>query len=34
MKKFCSSLTEHATYMLNFEKKKMLPLTKEELKFH
>ena len=34
MKKFCSSLTEHATDMLNFEKKKMLHLTKDELKLH
>ena len=34
MKKFCSFLTEHATDMLNFEKKKMLPLTKDELKLH
>ena len=29
MKKFCTSLKRH-----NFEKKKMLPLTKEELKSH
>ena len=34
MKKFCSSLREHAVNILNFEKKKMLPLTKEELKLH
>ena len=34
MKKFCSSLREHATNVLKFEKKKMLPLTKEELKLH
>ena len=34
MKKFCSSLREHATNILNFEKKKMLPLTKEKLKLH
>ena len=29
MKKFCSSLIEHATYVINFEKKEMLPLTKK-----
>ena len=34
-KNFCSSLRQHATNILNFEKKrKMLPLTKEELKLH
>ena len=33
MKKFIS-LTEHATNVINFEKKNMLPLTKEELKSH
>ena len=32
MKKFCSSLREHATNIINFEKKKMLQLTKKELK--
>ena len=32
MKKFCTSLREHATNVINFEKKKILPLTKEELK--
>ena len=32
MTKFCTSLREHATNVINFEKKKMLPLTKEELK--
>ena len=32
MKKFCTSLREHATNVINFEKKKMLSLTKEELK--
>ena len=31
-KKTCSS--EHATNILNFEKKKILPLIKEELKLH
>ena len=28
------TLREHATNVINFEKKKMLPLTKEELKSH
>ena len=32
MKKFCTSLKEHATNVTNLEKKKLLPLTKEELK--
>ena len=32
MKKFCTSVKEHATNVINFEKKKMLPLTKQELK--
>ena len=31
MKKFCESLREHAKYIIDFEKKKMLPLTKEEI---
>ena len=31
-KRFCSSLKEHATNIFNFERKKMLPLTKEVLK--
>ena len=30
MKKFCESLREHAKDIIDFEKKKMLPLTKEE----
>ena len=34
MKKFSSSLREHAKNITDFEKKKMLPLTKEELKSH
>ena len=34
MKDFCSSLKKHATNIINFEKKKMLPLTKKELKLH
>ena len=32
MKKFCTSLREHAKNIIDFEKIKMLPLTKEELK--
>ena len=34
MKKFYIYLREHATNIINFEKKKMLPLTKKELKLH
>ena len=34
MKKFCSFLREHATNTINFEKKKMLPLTKRGLTLH
>ena len=34
MKRFCTSLREHATSQINFKKKKMIPLTKEELKPH
>ena len=34
MKKFCTSLREHAKNIIDFEKKKVLPLTKEELKSH
>ena len=30
MKKFCKDLTEHATRIINYEKKKIIPLTKEE----
>ena len=30
MKKFCKSLREHAMKIINFEKKKMIPLTNEE----
>ena len=30
MKKFCKDLKEHATRIINFEKKKIIPLTKEE----
>ena len=32
MKKFCTSLREHATNVINFKKKEILPLTKQELK--
>ena len=34
MKKFCKSLREHTKNIINFEKNKMLPLTKKELKSH
>ena len=34
IKKFCECLREHATNLINVEKEKMLPLTKEELKSH
>ena len=34
MKKFCISLREHAKSIIDFENRKMLPLTKEELKSH
>ena len=34
MKKFYESLSEHAKNIIDFEKKKMLSLTKEELKSH
>ena len=30
MKKFCKDLREHATKIINYEKTKMMPLTKEE----
>ena len=32
VKKFYTSLRKHATNVINFEKKKLLPLTKEALK--
>ena len=32
MRKFCNSLREHATYVINFEKKKMLPKNKKQKK--
>ena len=35
MKKYCTSLKEHATNIINYEKKKMLPLTKNnQIKMH
>ena len=34
MKKFCLHLREHATKITNYEKKKMIPLTKKEEKKH
>ena len=34
MKNFCLDLREHATKIINFEKKEMIPLTKEEKKMH
>ena len=34
MKRFCTSLREHAKNIIDFEKKKMLTLTKEEQKSH
>ena len=30
MTKFCKDLREHATEIINYEKKDMIPLTKEE----
>ena len=32
MKKFCKDLREHATKIINYEKKDMLPLTKKKKK--
>ena len=34
MKKFYLNLSEHATKIINYEKKKMIPLTKKEEKHH
>ena len=34
MKKFCSSLREHAKDIIDFEKKNMFPLTKKRIKSH
>ena len=30
MKNFCLDLREHATEIINYEKKEMIPLTKEK----
>ena len=34
MKKFCKNLRERATKIINYEKKKMIPLTVKEEKYH
>ena len=34
MKNFCLDLREHATKIINYEKKEMIPLTKEEKNWH
>ena len=34
MTNFCLDLREHATKIINYEKKEMIPLTKEEKKMH
>ena len=34
MKNFCLDLREHATKIINYEKKEMMPLTKKEEKKH
>ena len=35
MKKFCKDLREHATKIINYEKKNMIPLTiKEEIDYN
>ena len=34
MKNFCLDLREHATKIINYEKKEMTPLTKKEREFH
>ena len=34
MKKFCKDLREHSTKTINYEKKKMIPLTTEEKIYH
>ena len=34
MKIFCLDLREHATKMINNEKKEMIPLTKDEYEWH
>ena len=34
MKKFCKDLREHATKIINYEKKKIIPLTIKEKTYH
>ena len=34
MKKFCKDLREHATKIINYEKKEMIPLTNKDEKKH
>ena len=34
MKKFCKDLKEHATRIINYEKKKIIPLTKEKINYN
>ena len=34
MKKFCTSLRQHATNVINFEKKKILRLTKKKSQYY
>ena len=34
MKNFCLDLTEHAVKIINYEKKEMIPLTKQEKRAH
>ena len=34
MKKFCKDLRKHATKIINYEKKDMIPLTKKEEENH
>ena len=34
MKNFCLDLREHVTKIINYEKKEMIPLTKEEKRAH
>ena len=34
LNKFCKDLREHVTKIINYEKKKMIPLTTEEKKYH
>ena len=33
MKNFCVNLKEHATRIINYEKKEMIPLTKNKIKY-